>query len=172
MAAENRPESPLLTTELRRHLVGEKEPKNDEEDGKLRYRTRQRVKSIVAEFDRLLERWPEKEVDLAFSDPSESLKDGMRAVVALFYMALGKREFEVLVQDGVYRAEHRMGRTDAHTVLCELTIRRQDPTRDVDALRRKLDNPRMDLTPEEKTFFAEHPDTTEEEILALYGKGD
>lgn len=171
MAQTKPPESPLLTKTLRAHLVDDEENKKDEEDGKLRYRTRQRVKSIVAEFDRLLEKWPEKEVDLTFSDPSESLRDGMCGVVALFYMALGKREFEVLVQDGVYRAEHRMGRTDAHTVLCDLSIMRQDPTRDIEVLRRKAENNRMELTPEEKTFFAEHPDTTDEEVLVLYGKG-
>lgn len=153
MAPDDFPESPLLSDSLREFLeVGQ--PNDDPDENRKRYRTRKRVKEVVAEFHRLLHRWPESEIKTAFSDPEGELEQGMKSIIALFYLANRQREFEQLVENGVLYGEQRMN-TNVYSVNCELKFRRKETTRDPEVLMRMLDGDHVDPSAEEKGIILE-----------------
>lgn len=153
MATDDPPESALLSDSLREFLE-DGQPTDDPDENRKRYRTRKRVKEVVAEFHRLLKEWSESEIKMAFSDPEGELEEGMRSIIALFYLANRQREFEQLIGDGVYYGEQRMN-SNVWGVDCELKFRRKKTTRDPEVLMRKLDGDHVDPTAEEKGIILE-----------------
>jgi hypothetical protein len=153
MKADDLPESPLLTDSLREFLEAG-QPKDDDDENRKRYRTRKRVKEIVAEFHRLLNQWPESEIKTTFSDPDDELERGLRAIIALFYIANRQREFEQLVESGVWDAEQYMN-SNVSSVHCELDFRTKESNRDPEVLMRMLDGDHVDPSAEEKGVILE-----------------
>lgn len=153
MSADDLPESPLLSESLREFLEAG-QPNDDSDENRKRYRTRKRVKEIIAEFHRLLHNWPESEIKTAFSDPDGELEQGMKAIIALFYLANRQREFEQLVEDGVLYGEQRMN-SNVWSVNCELKFRRKETTREPEVLMRILDGDHVEPSNEEKGIILE-----------------
>lgn len=159
MTTDDLPESALLSDSLREFLE-DGQPADDPDENRKRYRTRKRVKEVVAEFERLLSAWSESEIEMTFSDPDDELKQGMRSIIALFYLANRQREFEQLIEDGVYYGEQRMN-SNVRGVDCELSFRRKKTTRDPEVLMRKLDGDHVEPSAEEKGVILEMIDEGE-----------
>jgi hypothetical protein len=156
----------LLTETLWEHLVSDREA-DDDRDRKYRQRVRDRITDAFREFGHVYPNWSSTEVRKALEDPDVELRDGMRGVVAILYLALGQREFEELVGTSVNMVERELDRTAVDYVECNLEFHRPTAIMDRDRLRRKLSENPSALTTQEVGILMQYVDLSEDEIERL-----
>lgn len=86
----------------------------------------------------MYDHWSREEVVQTFGDPNANLKHGMRALLSLFYVALGRDEFERLVARAVRAAKHDYTQYDVFEVDCTVVVHQKQEAADVECLRWKL----------------------------------